>query len=126
MKHRICVLSIVLLCLTALPMSTMADSKTFPPPPKKGTIYVIIKFTKGLGVTPMDHNVSIRWGNWSKNGRFNPGGGILPKLGVVIRLKHSKDDSVPLTVDTEGAIQRIFQGDPPSEWSNGKWHTASW
>ncbi|QYO66692.1 hypothetical protein [Leptolyngbya sp. 7M] len=127
MKLKLIFLTFSALCFFAVPFSVLAqNSQIWTPPPRKGTVYVIVQFTKGMGITPIDTNVSIEWGNWRKSGRFNPSGGRTPKSGVVIKLQHTKDDSVPMTVRTDGRILRIFQGDPPSEWSNGNWHTASW
>jgi len=126
MKRQTLATAVMMFCFLALPLTVWADSRTWPPPPQKGTIYVIVQFTKGLGVLPQDTNVSIRWGNWNRSGRFNPGGGRTGKYGFVIRLKHTKNDSVPLTVNTDGSIQSIYQGDEPGEWSSGNYHTASW
>lgn len=126
MKRNSIAFAIVLLCVFALPQTAWANSQTFSPPPQKGTIYVVVRFTKGLGVLPQDSNISIRWGSWSKSGRFNPGGGRTGKYGFVISLRHTKNDSIPLTVNTDGQIVNIYQGDPPSEWSDGNWHKAGW
>lgn len=126
MNQKTIAFTVVMFCVLALPLTVWADSQTYTPPAQKGTIYVIVRFTKGLGVLPQDTNVSVRWGNWSKSGRLNPGGGRTGKYGFVISLRHSKNDSVPITVNTDGRIVNIYQGNPPSEWSDGNWHKASW
>lgn len=126
MKRKLLAVALISFCLAALPATVLADSRTFSPPSEKGTIYVVVRFTKGLGVLPQDTNVSIRWGNWSKSGRFNPGGGRTGKYGFVISLRHTKNDSIPLTVSTDGTITSIYQGSAPSEWSSGNYHTANW
>jgi len=126
MKRKTLAATIMVFCVFAMPLTVWADSRSYTPPAQKGNIYIVIRFTKGGGVLPQDTNVSIRWGNWSKSGRFNPGGGRTGKDGFVIRLRHAKNDSVPLTVSTDGSIQNIYQGDEPREWSNGNYHTASW
>lgn len=126
MKTRILVVVVIAFCVAALPLTTLAESRTWTPPAEKGNVYVIVRFTKGGGVLPQDTNVSVRWGSWSKSGRFNPGGDTLPKYGFVIKLRHTKNDSVPLTVSTDGRIENIYQGDPPAEWSSGTYHIKNW
>lgn len=126
MKRKISAFSVMIFCILALPLTIWADSRNYTPPPEKGNIWVIVRFTKGFGIVPMDTNVSIKWGNWQKSGKFHPGNSRTPKNGFVIKLRHSKNDSVPLTVNTDGRIVNIFQGDPPGEWSDGNWHKDSW
>jgi hypothetical protein len=120
----------MIFCILALPLTVWADSRTYTPPPRKGTIYVIVRFVNndGIGIVGQNTSVSVRWGNWNMNGTWSPGTRRTPKDGVVISLKHSKDDSVPLTVNTSthGRIMNVYQGDPPGEWSDGNWYKVSW
>jgi hypothetical protein len=118
----------IVFCFVAIPLTAWADSRTYPPPPQKGKIYVIVRFGGASGIVSKDIKVNIRWGSWQRNGAFNSGGGRTPKEGFVIRLNHTKNDSTPLTVTVsgEGRIQDIYQGGEPSQKSNGNWHYAEW
>jgi hypothetical protein len=49
MKRKLLAVAFISFCLAALPATVLADSRTFSPPAEKGTIYIVIKFTKGLG-----------------------------------------------------------------------------
>lgn len=125
MKIKLIAFSLIVISLAAVPTTVWAETQSWTPPPEKGTVWVIVRFTKGYGIVPTNHNVSIQWGNWQKSGVFRTGGRT-PKEGFVIRLRHTKNDSVPITVSTDGRIVRIYQGDAPREWSDGLWLTANW
>lgn len=128
MKRKILVFFGVVYCLLAVPLAVLADSQTYTPPAEKGKIYVLINFAGASGIVPKDLKVSVKWGGWQKSGAFNSGGGRTPKDGVIIRLNHTKNDSVPLTVSTsaEGSIANIYQGGEPSQRSSGNWHYVEW
>lgn len=114
----------ILVCLLAIPTVVWADTQTFHPPAEKGYIWVIIQHKKSF--PPMDTKVSIKWGKWSKEASFSAARFRYSYEGVVIRLTHSKDDSVPLTVSTDGTIVNIYQGDKPSQSGSKTWDSKNW
>lgn len=124
MKRKFLSLMVSLVLTTLLPLNVWADSRTYTPPAEKGQIWIVIRHRKPY--PPMDTKVSVNWGKWSKSASINPGGFRSSYDGVVIQLKHSKNDSVPLTVSTDGSIVSIFQGDAPSEASDSNWQKQSW
>jgi hypothetical protein len=127
MKRKITALVGILLCAIGLPLTVWADSRTYRPPAKRGTIYVVVDFK--------DYNsrdfypkttVSVKWGSFSRTKKFGTATTIRT-AGVVITLRHTKDDSVPLTVETDGRILSIQQSDsPPSQWNSGMYQKDNW
>ncbi len=110
----------LILTILWVPMVVRADYRSWPPPAKKGYVYVVIKY-KTLAGQPT--NVKITWGNWSNSGQFTAARLLLPGRGVpsgfIIRLEHKKADSIPIELETDGRIFGISQPDsPPSEWSD--------
>lgn len=112
-----------------LPLTALADRRTYKPPPEKGYVYIVVNYKKGFG--PQPTQVSVSWGNWRKSATFSPpkklllpGSGI-PE-GVVIRLRHSKNDSTELTVESNGSIEYVSQGTPPSAWNRKEYEKVNW
>jgi hypothetical protein len=114
----------VFVLLAAMPIATFADSQTFTPPARKGSIYIIVRHKKSF--PPMKTGISIRWGSWSKSGKFDAAGWRYSREGFVIKLNHAKADSVQLSVNTDGYIVNIYQGDPPSQKSDKLWEYVEW
>lgn len=115
---------LIVAALAALPVATFADSQTYRPPAEKGSIYVVVRHKKSF--PPMKTRISINWGRWSKSGTFDTAGWRYSREGFVIKLNHSKNDSVPLTVNTDGYIVTIYQGQPPSQKGNKLWEYVEW
>jgi hypothetical protein len=124
MKRRISALVGILFCAVAFPLTVWADSKTYTPPAEKGEIWIVVRHKKSF--PPGKTNVSVRWGSWSKSGRFDASAGRYSYEGIVIRLNHKKNDSVPLTVSTDGSIVNVYQGGEPSQKGNSVWQYQEW
>lgn len=126
MKHLKITTALTLLLVSAA--SVLADRQQYTPPPEKGYVYVVIRY-RGVAAE-RGINVSITWGRWQRQGSFGPSRLLLPgrkiPYGVVIRLRHTKADSETLTVETDGQIQNIRQGEPPSEWTSNDYDHQSW
>lgn len=112
-----------------LPLIALADKRNYTPPSETGYIYIVVQYKRTFG--PQPTQVSVFWGNWKKNQIFKPplkllfpGSGV-PE-GVVIRLRHSKKDSVQLTVESNGSIEYVSQGDPPSAWNQKEYTKVNW
>ncbi len=124
MSKKILSVFMIMLSIAVVPVAMFADSQSYTPPPEKGTIYVIVRHKKSF--PPMKTNVSIRWGSWSRSGKFDAAGWRYSREGFVIKLDHRKNDSVPLSVNTDGSIVRIYQGGPPSQKGDSLWEYAEW
>lgn len=127
MKRKIIALFGVLFCAAAMPLTIWADTQTYNPPPRKGIIYVVVKFKayNSKDLYPKT-TVSVKWGNFSRTKRYGTAMTIRT-AGVVIALRHTNNDSVPLTVETDGEIQSIQQRDsPPAQWNSGMYQKDSW
>ena len=49
------------------------------------------------------------------------------KTGFIITLRHTKNDSIPMTVTSEGQIEKVEQLDsPPRQWSDSKYDKYNW
>lgn len=118
------------ICLiVALP--SFADTKSYMPPPERGEIYVVIHYKRVALNAAGTTRVSVKWGRFDKTDSITP-----PKLatsrpleakGFVLRLSHKKNDSVRLTVETDGRIVNgPYQGNPPAEWNDKNYKQISW
>jgi hypothetical protein len=128
MKRKTFALTTMLFCVLALPLTVWADSRTYPPPPKKGVIFVVIK-AKDYSSMNVKHStkVSVKWGSYSRSKSFPGMTRMTPMVGVVIRLRHDKNDSVPLTVTTDGTIQFLEQTSrSPREWGDSNYQSEDW
>lgn len=128
MKKQICSLLLTAVLLLSLPINLWADSSRYTPPAEKGDIYIVIEF-KGQFPRKQPTSVNISWGNWSRNRTVNPKSFVLPNNipeGFVIHLRHTKNDSIPIEVSTEGRIISIYQGNPPSQWNKKGWSQENW
>lgn len=128
MKHKF--LSVVGLMIILGTVSTaLADRQTYTPPAEKGSVYIVVRYRQGFG--PQSTQISVAWGSYRRSEAFRPPRKLLlPNSGIpegfVLRLKHSKNDSVALTVETDGRLQQVYQGDPPGEWNQREYTQASW
>lgn len=116
-----------LLCISWV---AFADSRTYRPPAETGYIYAVITY-KRTALRTETTNVSVRWGGYNRSGSVSPPqvlpGRALSAKGFVLRLKHAKNDSVPLTVETDGRlIQGPYQGNPPAQWNDGDYRHIEW
>ena len=114
----------VWLIIAAVPVATFADSQVYSPPPQKGNIFIVVRHKKSF--PPMKTRTSVRWGSWSKSGTFDAAGWRYSREGFVIRLDHKKNDSVPITVNADGSIMSIYQGEPPSQSGDKLWEYVEW
>ena len=129
MKQKLSTFSAIVLTVMLVPSSVWADTYRYDPPPRVGTIYIVVQFKpyKTGDVNPKT-NVSVRWGNYSTSKSY--GRGMLSvrlKTGFIITLRHTKNDSIPMTVTSEGEIEKVEQLDsPPRQWSDSKYDKYNW
>jgi hypothetical protein len=126
----IAVLSLVLLQTFVV---AFADSQSYTPPPQRGDIYVVVRYRLGGmgGMYAQPTSLSISWGAFKKSDKIRPPqvgpGKAMGAKGFVLKLRHTKNDSVELSVGTDGRItQGPYQGSPPSEWSDGDYSHVEW
>lgn len=112
-----------------LPLVALADRRTYRPPAEKGDIYIVVRYKQGFG--PQPTRVSVSWGNWQRSGTFSPpkklllpGSGV-PE-GIVIKLRHSKNDSIEMSIESNGSIEYVNQGSPPSGWNRKEYEKGYW
>jgi hypothetical protein len=95
-----------------------AATVTYTPPAQTGTIYTVINYRRSLGVA-VSTNVTVKWGTFSRSGKFSAPStscGLATNSGIVLVLRHTAADSVPLTLTTDGSIVRgPYQGSAPSQ-----------
>ncbi len=123
--------SIALVCILfsmiAVPITVMADGKTYTPPAKKGIVYIVVRFKpyNSRDLFPRT-KVTVKWGSYTNSKSY--GAAFTTKtVGVVIALSHTKDDSVPMSVESEGTIASIAQlNSPPSESKSGNYQSDNW
>lgn len=113
-------LLLVLTASTAYPARRTGLSRTyFTPPPEAGVIYTVIDFARSSGKAQTTV-VNVEWGSASRRVLVGaPYRGMCLETtpsGFVLKLRHPRPDSVPLTITTTGTIVRgPYQGDIPLE-----------
>lgn len=129
----IAVLGLAVLVLFASVLSALADSQTYTPPPQRGEIYVVVRYRLGGmgGMYAQPTSLSVSWGAFRKSGTIRPPqvgpGRAMGAKGFVLKLRHTKTDSVELNVSTDGRIiQGPYQGGSPSEWNDGDYIHVEW
>lgn len=128
MKRKEIALSTILFCLLALPLTVWADTRTYTPPPKQGVIFIVIA-ARGYNSRNVNHStkVSVKWGRYSRSKSYPSMTRMTPMRGIVIRLRHDNNDSVPLTVTTDGTIQFLQQTSrSPREWGDANYQSEDW
>lgn len=104
---------------------TMADSRSYTPPARKGTIYLKVRF-KAYNSRDMypKTKVTVKWGSYSRTKSYGTATS-LNTSGVIIGLRHTNDDSVGMTVETDGTIEYLQQADSPPS-TVGWYQKDSW
>lgn len=128
MKRKVIALTAILFCVSALPLTVLADRQNYAPPAQRGVIWVVVRY-KGYSSRDIRKStkVEIQWGNYHNSGRFPSLGSATPTVGVVIRLRHDNKDSVQMTVDTDGTIVYLKQSaSSPSQWNDSSWVHEDW
>ncbi|MFN6962338.1 MAG: hypothetical protein ACK4S4_01085 [Pyrinomonadaceae bacterium] len=132
MNKKLFSLVVAVYSLVLLPVQLNAGTYTYTPPPKRGIIYIVVQFKpySSRDQLRMDENtnVSVRWGSYSNSKSYGRGRMTLRlKVGFIITLKHTKDDSIPMTVESEGQIELVRQLDsPPPQWNDSKYDKYNW
>jgi hypothetical protein len=117
--HLALALPLILAAATAFAgRRSVAASAYFTPPPEPGVIYTVIDFARSGG-TAQGTMVNVDWGFASRRLTVAPYRGICARTtpsGFVLKMRHPRPDSVPLTLTTTGTIVRgPYQGDVPLE-----------
>jgi hypothetical protein len=90
----------------------------FTPPAEAGVIYTVINFERAGGRAQATY-VNVVWGTARRQIVVAPPYQTCaetPAAGIVLKLRHPRPDSVPLTISTSGTIVRgPYQGDVPLE-----------
>jgi hypothetical protein len=91
----------------------------FTPPPEPGVIYTVINYARSSG-RAQTTVVNVEWGSASRRVTVGaPYRGACSETtpaGFVLKLRHPRPDSVPLTITTTGELVRgPYQGDVPLE-----------
>lgn len=130
---RILMLVITLFTLLASVIVATGDSKSYNPPAERGEIYVVVRYRLGGmgGMYAQPTSLSVSWGAFRKNDTVKPPqvlpGRAIGAKGFILKLRHTKNDSIGLTVGTDGRIaQGPYQGNPPSEWNDGDYKRVEW
>jgi hypothetical protein len=127
MRAKTACLGVLLATLTAA--AVWGVSATYTPPAQTGTIYTVINYKRSLG-TAVNTSLSVVWGTFQRSGPISaPLDSCSQSIpaGFVLKLQHTKADSVPLTVSTDGTFARTpYQGAAPPEISHPCYKTVSW
>jgi hypothetical protein len=121
--------AMLMLCYVEI-FPAWADSASYTPPAQKGDIYVVLQYKPGaindLAIKAPT-KVSVTWGSFKKSETVKPHIMAGVPMGFVLKLKHTKADSIPLTVETDGKIEKKpLQGAPPPQWNNKAYRQVSW
>lgn len=113
-------LALLLIAIAPAAFARQRPAKAvFTPPPEPGVIFVVIDFARASGIA-QGTTVDVSWGNASRKvvagaPYHGPCSETTP-AGFVLKMRHPRPDSVPMTITTNGTIVRApYQGDPPLE-----------
>lgn len=129
MTKRLMALAAITICIWALPLATMGGTISYTPPPKRGIVYIVVRFKPyKTGDMYPKTNVSVKWGSYSNSKSYGRGAfSVQLKVGFVIALKHNSNDQVQMEVQSEGPIDMVRQLDsPPSQWNDSKYDKYNW
>lgn len=127
MRHRAAYLWVLVVMLTAT--AVWGASMIYTPPARTGTIYTVINYKRVFGTT-VNTSLSVAWGAYRRNGSISAPTGSCSQstlAGFVLKLQHTKADSIPLTVSTDGTFVRgPYQGTAPAEANHACYKVVSW
>lgn len=133
MKIIIAGVFVLIICLVNIPSVArgQVNEKTYSPPPEKGYVYVLVEHKGAIpGYASRKMQVRIVWGSrLNRVKTYDPGGlRSYSRTGVIIRLEHKKNDSIPITVRTDGGRISIAQlKSPPQQWNDRDlWERDEW
>ena len=125
MKKLLLFAAFAIVCIAQTSFADDPDTD-YLPPNEPGDIYIVVKYRDLLGICG-DTTVWATWGSHSTSDTHKPPSRCFtgPTSGYVVKLKHSKKDSVKLSVSSDGAIiYGPMQGDLP--WEYRSWPVDSW
>ena len=108
---------------------SVATSASFTPPAQAGVIYTVIDFPRASGLA-QSAVVNVDWGLASRRvvvgAPYRGACSSTTPSGFVLKLRHPRPDTVPLTITTTGTIVRgPYQGDVPLEVLNSCYKLVS-
>ena len=110
-------LMFVVACCGSDPEPEPYNIRHYTPPPTTGDVYVVIDKKND------QIYLSAVWGPWEREEKID----LSNYDGLVLHLKHLKNDSVQLTIKTDGAfVKKPYQGEAPAEWDNEQYMNITW
>jgi hypothetical protein len=108
---------------------SVATSASFTPPAQPGVVYTVIDFPRASG-RAQSAVVNVDWGLASRRvvigAPYRGACSTTTPSGFVLKLRHPRPDTVPLTITTTGTIVRgPYQGDVPLEVLNACYKLVS-
>ena len=130
--RRLPVLALLLILTAATAFAarqSVATSASFTPPAEPGVIYTVINFPRASGLA-QSAVVNVDWGLASRRivvaAPYRGACSTTTPSGFVLKLRHPRPDTVPLTITTTGTIVRgPYQGDVPLEVLNSCYKLVS-
>lgn len=109
--------------------SAWAVTVTWTPPAQVGDVYTVIDYRRSFGTTQAT-SVSVAWGTFNKSATISAPLDSCSQAvhsGFVLKLRHLKADSIPLTLTTNGTIlMGPYQGSAPAQWSAPCYKRIQW
>ena len=107
----------------------VATSASFTPPAEPGVIFTVINFPRASGLA-QSAVVNVDWGLASRRvvvaAPYRGACSSTTPSGFVLKLRHPRPDTTPLTITTTGTIVRgPYQGDVPLEVLNACYKLVS-
>lgn len=108
---------------------SVATSASFTPPAEPGVIYTVIDYARASGRAQAT-TVNVDWGLASRRivvaAPYRGACAETTPSGFVLKLRHPRPDTVPLTITTTGTVVRgPYQGDVPLELLNACYKLVS-
>ncbi len=130
MKNKLLSLLLTVIFVSLLPTGVWAETRRYKPPPQKGDIYMVIRYkaynSRDAGLKTST-TVSVNWGNYKRKGNVPRPAFDMQARGFVLKLRHLNNDSIEMTVETDGTfITAPYQGNPPPEWNDRNFKRVEW
>lgn len=111
---------------TALVAGCDAGAHSYLPPAGAGDVYTVIEYA-GRPEAPRPTDISVVWGEWRRQAVFPRPAAQTSGTGLVLRLRHYKEDRVALSLRTNGrVVYGPVQGAPPPQWDSPAFRRVIW
>lgn len=130
MRNKVLSFLLSMVFVSLLPSNIWAETRRYTPPPQRGDIYMVIRYkaynSRDLGLKTST-TVNVSWGSYKRKRQVSRPAFNVQAQGFVLKLRHLNNDSVEMTVETDGTFITVpYQGNPPPQWNDDNFKKEEW